>query len=71
MVYTNMGISGTVPFNQIGGSCVELPVYAETQQASGVNSINEDSVKEWATLELVILAVVITILTATLLFKKL
>jgi hypothetical protein len=35
-----------------------------------VNSITEENVKEWATLEIVIIAVMITILTVTLLFKK-
>lgn len=71
MEYTYSGSTNTVTWSQIGGSCVELPIYAETQQASTVNSISEENVKEWATLELVIVAVMITILTATLFVKKL
>jgi len=50
---------------------VELPIYSEVLQAGGTNSITEENVKEWATIEIVIIAVMITILTVTLLFKKL
>ncbi len=70
MVYVRSGASSNITFSQVSGSCVELPIYAEVQQASGVNSITEENVKEWATLEIVIIAVMITILTVTLLFKK-
>lgn len=72
MIYTNMGLSGTVPFTQVGWSCVELPVYAETQWTVQLpNSINEANVKEWAILELVIIGVIIPILTIIILVRKL
>ena len=70
MVYVRSGASSNITFSQVSGSCVELPIYSEVQQASGANSITEENVKEWATLEIVIIAVMITILTVTLLFKK-
>lgn len=70
MVYVRSGTRSNITFSQVWGSCVELPIYAEVQQASGANSITEENVKEWATLEIVIIAVMITILTVTLLFKK-
>lgn len=70
MVYVRNWVSSNVTFSQVGGSCVELPIYSEVLQAGGTNSITEENVKEWATIEIVIIAVMITILTITLLFKK-
>ena len=61
------GGTETVEMFQETWTCVELPVFSTIQ---AWNSISEEDVHDWAIVELVILGVVVSILTISILIKK-